>query len=88
MYLTSWPTEKKADDAKRGWFSWLGWGKQAAQDAVDELKRRAGETEDAFVKRFEEAKRRAAEKGEDVRRKANETEEDFRRRIENALRRS
>ena len=55
---------------------------------MDELKRRAGETEDAFVNRFEEAKRRAAEKGEDVRRKANETEEDFRRRIENALRRS
>lgn len=33
--------ERKAEQAKQGWFSWLGWGKSKAQDAKDTVESKA-----------------------------------------------
>jgi hypothetical protein len=51
------------------------------------LKRRVDETQEAWVSRFEDAKRKAAEKGEDIKQHAEETEEQFRDRIAKAIQR-
>ena len=73
------------DDAKASSSSWFSWGKAQSQEAADELKRRANETQEAWNARFEEAKKKAERKGEDVLQRAGETEEDFRRRIAKAI---
>jgi ElaB/YqjD/DUF883 family membrane-anchored ribosome-binding protein len=77
--------EKRVDEAKAGSGNWFSWGKAQTQEAADELKRRANETQDAWNARFEEAKKKAERKGEDIVRRAGETEEDFRRRIAKAI---
>ncbi|KAH9963784.1 hypothetical protein BC827DRAFT_88743 [Russula dissimulans] len=78
---------QKADAAKSTWWRWLSWGKSESQAAVNDLKRHADETQEAWNSRFEEAKRKATEKGEDVKRRLGETEEEFRDRIAKAIQR-
>jgi transketolase len=63
----------------------LRWGKSETQASVDDLKRRANETQEAWNSRFEEAKRKAVEKGEDIKQRVGETEEEFRNRIAEAI---
>ncbi len=73
------------DAAKTGSWNWFSWGRSQTQEAADELKRRANETQEAWIARFEEAKKKAERKGEDIIQRAGETEEDFRRRIAKAI---
>ena len=80
-------SEKRVDAAKTGWWDWFSWGRSQTQEAAEELKRRANETQEAWNARFEEGKKKAARKGEDIMQRADETEEDFRRRIAKAIER-
>ena len=73
------------DSAKDGMGSWFSWGRSQSQEAAEDLKRRANETQEAWNNRFEEAKKNAERKGEDIMQRAGETEEDFRRRIAKAI---
>jgi hypothetical protein len=64
----------------------LSWGRSESQASINDLKRRVDETQEAWVSRFEDAKRKAVEKGEgSIKQRAEETEEQFRdRRIAKA----
>lgn len=79
--------EQKVDAAKNTGKGWLSWGRSESQASINELKRRLDETQEAWISRFEDAKRKAAEKGEDIKQGAQETEEDFRDRIAKAIQR-
>ena len=63
----------------------MSWGKSETQASINDLKRRADETQEAWVSRFEDAKRKAAEKGEDIKQRVGETEEQFRDRVARAI---
>ena len=77
--------EQKADAAKKTGKGWLNWGRSESEASINDLKRRADETQEAWASRFEDAKRRAAEKGEDIKQRAQETEEEFRDRVAKAI---
>ncbi|KAN0106993.1 hypothetical protein V8E52_010595 [Russula decolorans] len=79
--------EQKVDGAKNTGKGWLSWGRSESQASINDLKRRVDETQEAWVSRFEDAKRKAAEKGEDIKQHAEETEEQFRDRIAKAIQR-
>jgi hypothetical protein len=63
----------------------MSWGRSESQASINDLKRRVDETQEAWVSRFEDAKRKAGEKGEDIKQRAEETEEQFRDRIAKAI---
>ena len=65
----------------------MSWGRSESQASINDLKRRVDETQEAWVSRFEDAKRKAAEKGEDIKQRAEETEEEFRDRVAKAIQR-
>ena len=45
--------EKKGEQAKEGWFSWLGWGKSKAEDAKKDAAEKVAESADDVKKRAE-----------------------------------
>jgi len=75
------------DAAKNTGKGWLNWGKSETQASINDLKRRADETQEVWISRFEDAKRKAAAKGEDIKQRVGETEEEFRDRIAKAIQR-
>ena len=79
--------EQKMDAAKNTGKGWLSWGRSESQASINDRKRRADETQEAWISRFEDAKRKAAEKGEEIKQRAGETEDQFRDRIAKAIQR-
>ncbi|KAJ3550934.1 hypothetical protein NMY22_g126 [Coprinellus aureogranulatus] len=59
--------ERKGEDVKRGWFSWLGYGKSKVSDAEDAAKQRRDQLESEADRLKREAARGVANTAEDVR---------------------